>query len=125
MESLAVIDGKIYFNTLSSNLLHIREVYSVNGEPVPYTQTAKYLSVDSKEVCIEYEYAPKSVGLEEETGYEEKDVPSRVLAYGVAAEFSISQRMFDEAVTFHKRYVDALSEILTPKNVTVKKRSFV
>ena len=124
LETVSVESGKIYYGNLSEKVLHVREVYSSLGTPVSYTETAKYIAVDLNKVDVEYEYAPKTLGIDEQTGYEEKDVPARVLSYGVAAEFAISEGRFDDAVTFHKRYVDALSEILVPKNVTVKKRSF-
>ena len=125
VESVIVTLGKVYFSSLMEKVLHVKGVYSPQGKAVPYTQTAKYLSVDLMNVDIEYEYVPKTLKLEDEIGYEEKDVPSRVLAYGVAAEFAISERRFDEAVTYHKRYVDALEEMLTPKNLMIKKRSFI
>lgn len=125
VETVIVTLGKVYFSDLSEKILHVRGVYSQHGKAVPYTETAKYLSVDMDKVDIEYEYTPKLLKLDDQIGYDEKDVPTRVLAYGVAAEFAISERRFDEAVTFHKRYVDALSEMFAPKNSIIRQRSFI
>jgi len=125
VENIAVNDGKIYYTDLSETVLRIKDVYSVYGKAVPFKETASYIAVDLNAVEIEYEYAPKTFSIDEEIGYSEKDVPSRVLSYGVAAELAISEGRFDEAVTFHKRYVDGVSEVVLPKNVRVKKRSFI
>ena len=63
--------------------------------------------------------------LSDTIGYTEKQVGKRILAYGLCAEFSIAEGRFNEAVTWHKRYVDALSEICLPENSYIKARRFM
>ena len=75
-----------------------------------------------QKVLVEYEYAPDKVGLDDEICYMEKDVPVRVIAYGVAAEYCITEGDFDQAVMWHKRYTDAISDICVPKNTRAAKR---
>jgi len=117
--------GKVEHKQLSERVLKIINVYDQSMNNCSFTVTAEYLKVNKSVVNVEYEYLPSNYGLDDEIGYNEKDVSPRVLAYGVCAEFSISEGRFDEAVLWHKRYVDAVSEICLPKNTTLKQRSWV
>ena len=46
------------------------------------------------------------------------------LAYGVLAEFCLTEARFDEAVMWHERYVNAVNLLLKPKNTRIKGRTF-
>ncbi len=121
-ETVSASNGKIYYKDLTENALKILGVYNTSGGEVYFKQNAQYLTVNANSVVVEYEYSPSNYGFDDEIGYQEKDVSARVLAYGLCAEFSISEGKFDQAVMWHKRYVDALSEICVPKNSHVKER---
>lgn len=122
-ESVRVSDGKVYYDDFSEKILKIRKVYGADGIELDFKTAPEYLSVCGySAVSVEYEYTPHNRGIDEETGYEEGQLPERVLSYGVAAEYFVSVGRFEEAVTWHKRYVDALSALLLPKNRIIKKR---
>lgn len=124
-ETVNVEGGKLYYGQLSERALKIRAVYNEDGKSVSFSEKPEYIDCPYSQVSVEYEFAPSNYGLEDEIGYMEKDVPARVIAYGVAAEFCISEGLFEQAITHHDRYVFALSEICVPKNATIKRRGFI
>ena len=122
VEDVKAIDGRVYYKDLTERAIKIRAVYGADGRELDYTTTAEYIYINYPEVAVEYNYVPENYGLEQSIGYTDKDISARVIANGVAAEFCITEGRFDEAVTFHKRYIDMLSDICLPKNVLTKKR---
>ena len=124
-ETAATNDGKVYYADLIERALEIKAVYDLSGDEISYKQSAEFIKVNADKVLVEYEYAPPNYGLEDEIGYTEKDVTAGALAFGLAAEYSISLGSFDEAVMWHKRYVDSIAEQRKLRNVTLKTRSFV
>ena len=75
-------------------------------------------------LVVEYQYSPTNYALEDEIGYTEKDISSRVIAYGVASEVCIIEGEFEQAVMHHKRYVDEIALLTMPKNAMIKQRSW-
>ncbi len=123
-EEMKPVQGRIYFSDLKNTPLKVVRVSDGFGAEINYTQYPEFIAVD-RNVVIEYEYLPKNSGIEEQFPYEERVVPSRVLAYGVAAEFCIVECNFEQAVMWHKRYVSNLEEILFPKNANLKSRRWL
>lgn len=123
-EKIEVKNGKFYFKDLTKTPLSVKNVYDYYGNQTAYSVTGEYIKTDLG-VQIEYTILPSNYGLEDQLGYTEKDISPIILAYGTAAEYSISKGCFDEAVTWHNRYVNALSEVCLPKNKMVKQRSWI
>jgi hypothetical protein len=123
-EEIIPTQGKVYFSKFKNNPLKVVSVSDGYGNNVNYNQYPEYMAVDRK-VVVEYEYLPKDLGIEDAFPYEERVVPSRVLAYGVCAEVCIVEANFDQAVMWHKRYVCALEELLLPKNASLKTRRWL
>lgn len=124
-EKVKVVNGQVTYGSLKNKALRIRDVYLTDGQEIMYKKYFDHISVSADTVVVEYEYLPVTYGLTDEIDYKEKDVTVRTLAYGVLAEFSISEGRFDEAVTWHKRYVDALAESCFPKNSQIKNRDWL
>ena len=124
-EKVNVSGGKVKYTELSERALEIKAVYCENGIEEGFKCAAEFFTTSNGSKYVEYEYLPSNYGLDDEIGYTERDVPTRVLAYGVLAEFAICENRYDEAVSHHKRYVDGVAQICMPKNAVIKKRSFV
>lgn len=118
-------DGKIYHKDLSETPLRILGVYDEQGKSVDFAVDSIYTKTVRGKVKVEYSYLPTVYGIDEEIGYSEKDVSISVLCYGLAAEFAVSQGLFDEAVTWHGRYADGVAAKCLPKNKRIKNRRFV
>ncbi|MBP5467330.1 MAG: hypothetical protein J6Y43_07210 [Clostridia bacterium] len=123
-ETVFTENGRVYFAALSETILKVEKV-TFDGEEIYYKICDEYIDTLFPSVTIEYSYIPSNYGIDENTGYSERDIPSRVIAYGVAAEYCLTERAFDESVMWHKRYSDSLSEIVRPKNAKIKDRSFL
>ena len=118
------VGGKIYYSRLDDKILKIRSVFLNDGTSVNFTQMPEYILLNHLTVTVEYEYSPPTYLIDQEIGYAEKDVPARVIAYGLLAELAISEGRFDDAVTFHKRYVSSIELLCLPKNSMIRKRSW-
>lgn len=117
--------GKVYYTSLKDTPLKIKKVFDNYGKEIFFSDNALYIEVNEKNVVVEYEFVPPNYGLDENIGYTEKDVSVGTLAFGLLAEYSICKCAFDEAVMWHKRYVDGVNATRKPKNVTTKKRSWL
>ncbi len=124
-ENLSSQNKKILYTQLTHSPLEILNAYDDNGNDVLITATYSFAKVGADNVELRYSYFPQSVGLEDSVGYTERDVPSRVLAYGLCAEFAVSQGCFKDAVCWHERYADSIAELCAPKNVKIKRRKWL
>lgn len=124
-EEIAVEEGKAYFSAFTETPLEIKSVKNLSGENTDYTVYPEYIKTYENAVIVEYEYLPPNYDLNDIIGYKEKDVPARVIAYGVAAEYSLTVKAFDESVLWHDRYEKALAGIIAPKNAVAKGREFI
>lgn len=115
-------NGKIEYSKFEDMVIKICNVSLPTGEQIDFEVGAESLVVAHPKVIVEYNYIPPEYMVDEQVGYDETDIPCRVIAYGVMAELSIAEGKFDEAVTYHKRYVDSISQICLPKNTTIKAR---
>jgi hypothetical protein len=115
-------NGEIEYSKIDEKVIKICSVRLPKGEQIDFELGTESLIVAYSNVEVEFNYLPPEYTLTDEIGYKEKDISARVIAYGVMAELAICEGKFDEAVTYHKRYVDSLSQICLPKNSTVKAR---
>ncbi len=119
---LTAENGEIEYSKIDDKVIKICSVRLASGEQIDFELGTESLIVAHSNVEVEFNYLPPEYTLTEEIGYKDKDIPVRVIAYGVMAELAICEGKFDEAVTYHKRYVDSLAQICLPKNSTVKAR---
>ena len=125
LETQAVKDGKVFYKDLSFNPLVILNAYDVNGNKLSMIVKNTHIQIDSDRAQIEYTYFPPDYTIDQVIGFQEKDVSARVLAYGLAAEYAITQGCFKDAVMWHKRYADCVYLATSPKNSTIKERLWV
>ena len=122
VEKVVVKDGKVYYKDLSYNPLVILNAYDKNENELSFLVKNTHVELDSYTAEIEYSFVPPNYTLDQEIGYQEKDISARVLAYGLCAEYAITQGCFKDAVMWHKRYEDSVYQACAPKNSTIKER---
>ena len=123
-ETVYTSDGRVYYDNLSKSAIKINKVFSAQNVELYFDVRSTYLQTDSGNVTIEYQFVPKKYALSDTIDYTEKDVPMHALVYGLCAEFCLSEARFEQAVAHHKRYVDAISQIVKLKSVNIKERSW-
>lgn len=124
-EEITAGDGKIYYSSLSETPLEIKNLTDESGKTAKFSVFPEYIATDAGKFSVEYEYAPANYGLDDTVGYSEREISARAIAYGVAAEYSMTVKSFDESVLFREKYENALSRILYQKNSVIKGRSFL
>ena len=121
-EAINNYSGYIYFNSLQMNVLDVLGVYDAGGNKVSYKVMPVCVKTGSQASKIEYSYIPPEYSLEEVVAYEEKLVPARVIAYGVASQMCIIEGRFDQATVWEKRYKESLKNLIPLKKAKIKGR---
>lgn len=128
-QEVTFVNGQFSYAELEKRVVKVLGVYDCLGNNVEFKTGVEFIELEgehSKSVTltISYQYMPQDYYIESEIDYAEKDIPARVIAYGVASEYCINQARFSEAVMHHNRYMLALQELKAPKNKKVKARSW-
>ncbi|MBP5242834.1 MAG: hypothetical protein J6Z36_03995, partial [Clostridia bacterium] len=77
------------------------------GNKLPYTIFPEYVKTVKGVVAITYTYAPENKAISGNSDYGGR-VSARLLAYGVASEYCLIAGLYDEALSWDKKYKDAL-----------------
>ena len=117
--------GKIFYRNLQKTPLKIVNVLNERGEKFEFAEHNEFFTAPKGKITVEYECLPSEFNVDSQIEYSEKDVPARVITYGLVSEILLTECNFSEAVMWHKRYVSALEEIVLPKNKSIKKRSWL
>ena len=123
-EQVEFTGGKFYYTALNNTPLRVIKVYDINGREISHTENALFISANIDKAIVEYEFVPPNYDLEETIGYGEKDISQSALAFGLASEYCICKGAFDEAVMWHKRYVESVNAVRKIENVKLKARSW-
>ena len=126
-EQICFSNGKAFYKDFNKKVVKILDVSDQYGHSLDFVDKTEYLYVPAtinQKLTVKYQYVPDNYSPMDTIGYTEKDVSARVIAYGVASEYFIVQNDFEQAVIYHKRYVDEISLLNLPKNAKIKERSW-
>lgn len=119
--------GVIYYSRVSSNV--IVDILNVkqNGINVSFDLKTDRLETVGGEVEIEYAYQPKmNMSLSSNINFNNFKLNSRVLAYGVSAEYCFINGRYDDAAVWENRFTTSLTNINRPRReVKVKERLWI
>lgn len=121
-DEVRVINNKISMTALQKRPTKIINVYDINGNPVQYTSDATTIYVNINNARVQYNYVAEKYKLSDDVGFTEQEISKVVLAYGVCAEYCLTERRFEEAVMWHQRFVDGVKQRVVPKNVKTSAR---
>ena len=101
-------EKKISYARFAFAPVHILKVTDASDMPMSFTVMPTHLVVPTAgEAEVTYAYAPPEKSLKDETAFSDK-ISARLLAFGVASEFCITNRQFSEGAMWGRRYRDAL-----------------
>ena len=128
-QDVTFYDGQFSYLDFEKRVVKIIEVCDCLGNKVNYKEGIEYIELEGEYpseimLTVKYQFTPSEYFEDSQIDYAEKDIPARVIAYGVAAEYCINQARFSEAVMHHNRYMLALQELKAPKNKKLKARSW-
>ncbi len=107
-ETLVTDTGCVYYNEFSRTAVRVVKVEDEWGNEVPFKLFPEYLKTQGGKLLIRYAYAPNKKMLNGESDYR-VHASVRLFAYGIAAEYSLSVGLFEEAAVWDKKYKDAIA----------------
>ncbi len=113
---------KLYYSNLSKKVLDVIAVYDKDGNEIEFNIHPEYAEIDAPCQSVEYKFYPQEYTIDSEIDYQEKDISSSILAYGLAAEFALSEGDFERASAFHKRYIDSVYATKKMRNYVMMQR---
>lgn len=116
-EEVSVIKDNVSYTELQKQIVKILSVADVSGNELQYKQDRKAVYIyNASKAIITYQYVAENYELNDELDYSESEISKGVIAYGVCAEYCLTERRFEEAVMWHERFVNGLKEKICPKN---------
>ena len=115
IENITTENGIVNFDILTKPIIEIIKVEDESGNKLNYKLFHTYLKTKPENIVVYYTYIPEKKLLTGISDYTEVEIPQRVLAMGIACEFSLISAMYDEAVMWDKRYKDSLDRMTSKK----------
>lgn len=124
-EELETDTGAVFYSELSRAAVRIIKVTDGWGNEAEYKLFPEYLKTQAGKVKIRYTYTPREKTLEDSSDFL-LYASVRLLAYGIAAEYSLSCGHFEDAAVWDKKYKDAVAAAYRGKpNKRIQSRRWV
>ena len=107
-KQLKLIDGQISLEDIDDSVYEIIKVTDLYGDPLKFKVIDNNLIVCAKDVIVKYRKFAKRPTLDGECEDFSNRISERVLAYGVAMEYSFISSLFDDATIWENRFKNAL-----------------
>jgi len=122
---VTVIDNKVSYQSFDRRVIDVEKVIK-DDEIIPFTVYPNYLEIESEgEVEILYHYLPQEISLDDEVPYGVNLSPV-TLASGIAAEYSLVNNMYEEALSFERKFKEGLiNNMSSPKSRYIKARRWL
>jgi len=115
LQTVTAADGVIQNSVFSKRLIDVKRVEDANGNALKFKAYPSHIKTDSGKATVRYTYMPDNLGLCGVLDYGDK-IGARIMAYGTAAEYCVISSMFDEALTWERRFRDALAGVVRKKS---------
>ena len=109
VEEMSSADMRFNYSAFKHYPVKIRRVTS-DGKQIPFEVLAKYMQTKSKNIAVEYEYAPKRKIISDNSDYG-GEVGEHLIALGIASEYSVINGEAEMADIWEKRYRDQLDRV--------------
>ncbi len=100
--------GCVYYSELSRSAVRVVKVEDTWGNDTAFRLFPEYLKTQGGKIKIRYAYSPEKKTIDGESDYR-THASERLFAYGMAAEYSLSLGLFEEAAVWDKKYKDAVA----------------
>ena len=119
--------GTIAYSKITNKILV--DILSVkkNGAYVKFNCKPTNLETVEGELEIEFAYQPNmATSISSQIDFNDFKINSRVIAYGVTAEYCFINSMYDDAAIWDNRFKNSLINVLRPRReIKIKKRLWV
>ena len=117
-------NGKLLYTALQHQPVKILEVTDEKGNPCHFTAKPTFLECDPSAASITYAFMPEE-DISGKVTLSDYTIKDTTIAMAVVAEYLLTVNDFDSAVYWHDKFVKGISTSYSPRNTTVKNRSFV
>ena len=100
--------GVVYFTELAKRVVRIVRIVDAWGNETPFTLFPEYVKTQPGKVKIAYTYVPNEKELDGECEHT-RYVSAGLMAYGIAAVYSLACGLFEDAAVWDKKYKDAIA----------------
>ena len=107
-EEVETETGAVYYTEFSRTPIRIVAVHDAWDNEMPFRLFPDYLKTQGGKLKIRYAYEPVKKTLEGESDYVLQSA-ERLLAYGIATEYSLALGLFEEAAVWDKKYKEAVA----------------
>lgn len=105
---IVMSNGQVKFSQLENAPVKIISVTDAENNPYEFALYADYLQTVKGAVRITYAYTPNKKTIDDDCDFT-KEVSSRLMSYGIAAEYALAVGSFEEAALWDKKYKDAIA----------------
>ena len=105
---------KVEFSSLSKIPLDIFSVKEMYGRALKFKKFNNYIIVFATEAFVKYSVSPTIVDIDDEI--EDIILPERIVAYGVAKEFYLSNSLIEESNVWYEKFKTSLQNMLRRKS---------
>lgn len=116
METILTEDGRIDFQTLSSDVIEILSVKDGMGNSINYDSFPDHILTTEGKVKIKYNASPEELNYSSEFS---STLPQRVWAYGVVREYYFIQSLYQDASVWDERFKNSIQALTSKKSETV------
>lgn len=100
--------GAVLYETLSRSVVRVLRVADEWGNPAQFTLFPDRLQAQPGKLKIAYTYTPEKKEIFDESDFRAQ-VSTRLLAYGVATEYTLATGLYEESAVWDKKYKDAIA----------------
>ncbi len=119
VQEIVVTDGYVPYTAFSKSPVDVEKVLNGN-ESQSFVLTVSGVNTANGKLKFIYRYIPSKKSLDDECEY--KTGEERAVVLGVACEYSLASGLYEQAVTWDKRYKDALASVCGKKGGIMKMR---
>ena len=128
-ETVTALDGIIPYSQLEFAPVTVFTVTGIGGDPLNFETRPAHILLSGmkgqRQMILSYSYSPKEKLITEDASFGEK-ISARLLAFGVACEFCLSNGQYAEAATWEKKYREALRAAnVSRRRLSVRSRRWV
>ena len=124
---ISSISGKIYYSSLSNNVVVDVLKVTKNGVPIKFEVCADHIKTESGDLEVEFVYQPSSCSsVLSNIDFENFKINERVLSYGVVAEYCFLNGNYDDAAIWDNRFKNSLSNLnRARREIKIKQRLWI
>lgn len=107
-DTLETTSGQLYYSLLKNTPVRILSVENEQGKSIRFDLYTEHLKTEPGTVKVRYTYTPKKKMISDSSDFTLL-ASERLIAYGIAAEYTLAMGRFEESAIWDKKYKEAIN----------------